>query len=186
MGRLTGIVLAGGQSTRMGRDKAFIERDSRYLYLLAAEQLSLFCDEVFISLNQDQSETHVLEWPIITDTYVCQGPMGGLMSALESLRPPFLIMATDLLHVQQEHIARLLQVHRQHQGFVSYYNTESQYFEPMLSVWDEAVMEEARLYFEQGGRSFQKFLKNSKLVSTLPCDDCRFLHNANTPESLDF
>ena len=184
MGRLTGIVLAGGKSTRMGTDKAFIKLADRQLYRIAAEKLRIFCDEVHISVNKKQIEVQSFEYPVVTDIYEDQGPLGGLISAYNQLNPPFLLMATDMIHVEEKHIGTLTEAFISEQKSVMYFNLSTGYFEPMLSVWHSDTLKNLRIYFEKGGRSFQQFLNNSGVIHTIACKDCRFLHNANTPDSL--
>ncbi len=186
MGRLTGIVLAGGKSTRMGTDKAFIRQNNKPLYQIAAEKLQIFCDEVHISINKNQLEKHSFEYPIVIDTYEAQGPLGGLISAYNQLNPPFLLMATDMICVEAQHIGTLTEAFKSKQKSIMYFNTSTGYFEPMLSIWHVDTLENLCLYFEKGGRSFQQFLKKSEDIYTVACDDCRFLHNANTPDSLEY
>jgi len=80
-GKLYGLVLSGGKSTRMGTDKGLIEyhgvpqRD--YLYDL----LTKVCDETYISLRKEQEENVPFGFQTLVDLNEFRGPYNGLLSA---------------------------------------------------------------------------------------------------------
>ena len=182
MQNITGIVLAGGRSTRMGTDKAMISLDGRYLYQIAAEKLSNFCNKVYVSVNQNQALSHNFEFPIIIDKHEEQGPMGGLITSLQNCEPPFLVMAVDLIRLKEVDIQNLIRQHNSTKGCTMFYHTDTEIYEPLLSIWEFSMLDELNRYFMDGGRSFQKFLK-SRNINRITCDNCAFLYNANTPDS---
>lgn len=78
---ITGIVLAGGSSSRMGQDKALMLFNGRTLISYAIEILSPACDNVVISSNQQVYEFTGCEvWP---DILALQAPMIGIYSCLK-------------------------------------------------------------------------------------------------------
>ncbi|WP_095012099.1 molybdenum cofactor guanylyltransferase [Tsuneonella mangrovi] len=74
---ILGVVLAGGQSTRFGSDKALAEIDGRTLLDLAVERLSRWCDRVVVAGREDAPAPTVPDWP-----RTGMGPLGGLAAAL--------------------------------------------------------------------------------------------------------
>ena len=80
---ISGYVLAGGRSTRMGRDKARIQLAGKPLVEHAVTKLRRVCAEVFI-LSAD----HVLSRfaPIVPDVHPDCGPIGGIEAALTHSR----------------------------------------------------------------------------------------------------
>ena len=78
-----GLVLAGGKSTRMGRDKAAIEFTPGVSQARrTADLLSEVCDSVYLSARSDQSlPADVRHLPVIADRYDGIGPVGGMLSA---------------------------------------------------------------------------------------------------------
>jgi molybdopterin-guanine dinucleotide biosynthesis protein A len=112
---MKGLVLCGGQSTRMGNDKGMMAYQSlswaQYLSLL----LNTFCDEVFVSINDSQHEKYVQLFPeknLIYDntTLTINGPLLGIMSAhLQYTNESFLVLACDMIDMNNEVLSFLLQ-----------------------------------------------------------------------------
>lgn len=74
---ILGVVLAGGQSTRFGSDKALAELGGRTLLARAYDMLSGFCEFVVIA-GRDRGPGHVIpDWP-----RAGMGPLGGIAAAL--------------------------------------------------------------------------------------------------------
>ena len=78
--QITGIILAGGQSFRMGTDKAMLQIDGKTLMERAIEICTLVCDEILISSNNPKHEN--FGFPVIPDEIKNCGPMGGIYSCL--------------------------------------------------------------------------------------------------------
>ena len=76
----TGIVLAGGKSSRMGQDKALLDYQGKRLIDYAIELLTPVCSEILISTNQPGYEN--LGFQLIVDQYPDCGYIGGLHAAL--------------------------------------------------------------------------------------------------------
>lgn len=74
-----GFVLAGGRSSRMGRDKAFLKLAGKPLIEHAVTKLRRVCDEVSILSSDRRLEEYA---PIVPDIHPGCGPMGGMEAAL--------------------------------------------------------------------------------------------------------
>ena len=82
---ITGLILAGGLSTRMeGRDKKNILIDGRPLLLLVTELITSLFEEVLIVTNSSINIEHVVFRNVIlvSDIFPRRGPLGGLHSGL--------------------------------------------------------------------------------------------------------
>jgi molybdopterin-guanine dinucleotide biosynthesis protein A len=77
-----GFVLAGGQSSRMGRDKAFMELDGQPLIVAAVEKALAATDKVRI-VGAGERFGH-LGVEVVEDVYTGAGPLGGIHAALSS------------------------------------------------------------------------------------------------------
>jgi len=83
-GDLTGVILAGGKSRRMGgRDKAFLELDGRPLIEIVVERVRCVCAEVLIVAG-DTSPYAGLGVPLVEDRFQGVGVLGGLHAGLEA------------------------------------------------------------------------------------------------------
>lgn len=74
---ILGAVLAGGQSTRFGSDKALAELGGRTLLARAVETLQAQCDAVVVVGRDDAPAPTLADWP-----RPGMGPLGGIAAAL--------------------------------------------------------------------------------------------------------
>jgi molybdopterin-guanine dinucleotide biosynthesis protein A len=81
--QISGLVLAGGSSTRMGRDKAFLELDGRPLIEIVVERMASVCAEVLIVAG-DTRPYAGLGVPVVEDRFRGVGVLGGLHAGLEA------------------------------------------------------------------------------------------------------
>jgi molybdopterin-guanine dinucleotide biosynthesis protein A len=79
--QITGIILAGGKSTRMGTDKALIQIEGKTLIERIIEVCQPICSEILISSNNLEHEKSGFQ--IITDEIQNCGPIGGIFSCLK-------------------------------------------------------------------------------------------------------
>ncbi len=82
---LSGIVLAGGQSQRMGRNKALLELQGQTLIARVLERLSPLCDELIISANDVELYAD-LPAQVVPDLIPGRGALGGIHAGLATMR----------------------------------------------------------------------------------------------------
>ncbi len=109
-----GIILAGGRSTRMGRDKALLPLPDdtnttfvQHLVTLLAAQ----CSEVVLVVRGDEQAVLYkhLDIPVVTDETPDVGPLMGLYTGLHTIQASHaLVTAVDMPFVQPEMVAFLL------------------------------------------------------------------------------
>jgi molybdopterin-guanine dinucleotide biosynthesis protein A len=110
----SGYILAGGKSSRMGTDKAFLKIGDKTFIENAVEILAPVCEQVIIVLNK--SQTHFIEklpakTPHIFDIYENRGALGGIHAAFQDCRTEFaIILAVDLPFVAREAIGKLCEI----------------------------------------------------------------------------
>ena len=134
----TGVVLAGGQSSRMGRDKALIELDGITLLDRAVDLLRPHTREVLVIGDPDKYKPE--HATVIPDDRPGKGPLGGLVTALKHARyVRLIVLACDLpnisdrllIHLKNELIGDYDAVVPRHEGFI----------EPLAAVYHRHAIE---------------------------------------------
>ena len=181
--KLNGLVLSGGKSTRMGMDKGLIEYHGKpqreYLYGL----LQKVCDEVYMSIREDQETGVPGNLKYIKDKNRVNGPFNGLLSAHEfDPLAGWLVLACDLPMITQQGIEFLIANRDFSKAATAYATRESKLPEPLCAIWEPEALSEAEKYLEKGnGTCPRKFLINSDVQLVFPEDD-QLLVNANSQE----
>jgi molybdopterin-guanine dinucleotide biosynthesis protein A len=99
---LTIVVQAGGESTRMGQDKALIPFLGKPLIQRVFERVAKLADEVLITTNHPESFAF-LNTPLIPDLLPGRGALGGLYTALSAASHPIVgVVACDMPFVNTE------------------------------------------------------------------------------------
>lgn len=94
-GGWTGVVLAGGRSSRMGRDKALIEVDGRSLLDRALDKLDPHVAELLV-IGEPEKYGHVGPF-VMADEWPGKGPLGGLVTAMRyASNDKLLVVACDM------------------------------------------------------------------------------------------
>ncbi len=78
---ITGIILAGGKSSRMGQNKALLKLNNKRVIEYIYDLLKLFTNKIIISANSNDYD--FLDAQIVYDEYKNIGPVSGLYSALK-------------------------------------------------------------------------------------------------------
>lgn len=103
--QVSGFVLAGGKSTRMGQDKATLTLNGRTLLEHALAALRQVCRDVSILGRYELYGTFA---PVYEDIYPGCGPLGGIYTALSNAQTPYsLIIAVDTPFLMPEFLSYL-------------------------------------------------------------------------------
>jgi len=106
--RLAGFVLAGGESRRMGRDKALLLYHGQPLAASLAQTVSQLTDSVHII--GDPTRYGRLGYPVIADAVAARGPAGGIYTALLRNETEWnVIVACDMPRITVELLRTLAQ-----------------------------------------------------------------------------
>jgi molybdopterin-guanine dinucleotide biosynthesis protein A len=93
---LTICIQAGGQSSRMGEDKALKTFLGRPLIQRVIERLSPIADEMIVTTNRPEDYSF-LKLPLVSDLKPGRGALGGLYTAIASASHPFVaVVACDM------------------------------------------------------------------------------------------
>jgi molybdopterin-guanine dinucleotide biosynthesis protein A len=178
-----GLVLSGGASRRMQRDKAALEYQGQPQLQRAYELLQAHCAQVFVSVRADQQqETLRSRWPQIVDQQSDVGPLAGIAAA--QLKHPdvaWLVIACDL-PLLTGHAIKLLVERRDATGLATAYrNPYDQQPEPLCAVWEPASAPLVQAALSSGERSPRTLLQNWPIL-LLDSAEAYALSNVNTPD----
>jgi molybdenum cofactor guanylyltransferase len=183
---LFGLILAGGASTRMQRDKAAISYHGPSQLQWAYDLVSQECAATFVSVRPDQrDEPTRAGFPQIADRQPGIGPIAGISSAL-SHHPKvgWLVIACDLPFVTRDVLQHLIS-HRDPQRIATAYRSAHDSLpEPLCALWEPAAREPLQAFIDAGKQCPRKFLINAN-TQLLDLPDARALDNVNTPQELN-
>ncbi|MBW4430818.1 MAG: molybdenum cofactor guanylyltransferase [Pelatocladus maniniholoensis HA4357-MV3] len=190
--QLTAIILAGGKSTRMGRDKALIPIEDVPMLQRICQIAEACTNQVYVvtpwpERYQDllppksQFVREVLLPEETGNEAKTHGPLVGFSQGLTQVKTDWvLLLACDLpnlrVEVLQEWIAGLEQVPEEAIAALVYRNNR---WEPLCGFYRRRCLPELNKYIEEGGRSFQDWLKQYP-VQALPLLDSEMLFNFNS------
>jgi molybdopterin-guanine dinucleotide biosynthesis protein A len=180
-----GLVLSGGESKRMGRDKALLERDgqSQLAYVMAV--LEPLLERVFVSTRAAQKdEPERRQFAQIIDRYDDMGPLAGILSAMdEHPEVDWLVVACDLPNIGAETIRHLLAKRSGEHAFSAYVSSHDGLPEPLCAIYRSESAATIRAFADEGIHCPRKILIRSDtfLIEQL---DPASLDNVNTPDDL--
>ncbi len=155
---LNGLVLAGGFSRRMGRDKAALKIHSRTQIEHAMSLLSACCETAYVSVRPEQdSDTRFQAWPRIQDLHPGSGPLGAIVSA-QTFVPDiaWLVLACDLPFVDEQVLSQLLAQRDPGRVATCYRSTCDRLPEPLCAIFEPASAAIIHDYFANGCRCPRK------------------------------
>ncbi len=180
-----GLVLAGGQSRRMGQDKALLRRGSKSQLAYVMDMLEDLLPRVFVSVRADQAdEPERAKYPQVVDRFDDFGPVAGVLSALEEHpEADWLVLACDLPNIDAATIGYLLENIDDSRAFTAYESSHDGLPEPLCAVYRRGSAETLRSFVDEGVKCPRKMLIRSD-TRLLRQPDPRSLDNVNTPTDL--
>ncbi|MGB5345078.1 MAG: NTP transferase domain-containing protein, partial [Woeseia sp.] len=134
---LTGLVLAGGESRRMGRDKALLKRGVETQLDYAVRILSAVVEQVYVSARATQSDYERTRYPVIVDQYQDMGPVAGILSAMDhDPQLAWLVLACDLPNVTEDTLRSLISGRSPQQPFTAFRSSHNDLPEPLCAVYE--------------------------------------------------
>ncbi|AKQ45625.1 hypothetical protein TH63_08135 [Rufibacter radiotolerans] len=181
-GNLYGLVLSGGQSTRMGQDKGLLQYHGKTQRQHAYQLLQQVCDRVFLSLRPGQEHNLEDQMEFLLDNHPFRGPINGILSALQQHpSAAFLVMACDLPLVTESTVLNLKQERDPSLTVTAYAVEGSELPEPLLAIWEPSAYEPALAFALGGTFCPRKFLLQAHTKLIRP-NNAEEIFNANNPE----
>lgn len=177
---MNGLVLAGGRSHRMKRDKALLDYHDMPQYRYIYDMIRPFCEATYVSYPTN------LDVETISDKmeYQHSGPMAGILSAMEHTLTDWLVVAVDYPLIESEDIDYLVHSSELHPHASVMFNMETLFFEPYIGVYKKSIYSQLKHSFEVGEYSMQKLLQTINAFKVILPDNSR-LKNVNTEEEYE-
>jgi molybdenum cofactor guanylyltransferase len=179
---LNGLVLSGGKSSRMGKDKGLIDFHGKPQREYLFDLLSSCANEVYTSLNASQTIPAHLN--PLTDEFDFQSPINGILSALKKdSQKAWLVVAVDMPNVNEKVLHYLISQRDKTKTATCFYNKETALPEPLLTIWEPAAFPLLLDFVKSGKISPRDFL-NTHQVKLINPPDQNVLVNINSPDQL--
>ncbi|MDT8324943.1 MAG: molybdenum cofactor guanylyltransferase [Bacteroidota bacterium] len=183
---LQAVLLVGGRSRRMGRDKALLTVGDEYFITRIVRCLSAVAGPPLLSSSHAQQYTflHLQHCP---DLVADGGPLAGLHAALHGTKAERLLLAPCDLPFLTTAALRCLLDHADDAAVV--YAADADGVQPLLGVYHRSILPVLEDYLHSGRRSAQRFLNSCdahplRLDLHIPAYDSATLRNINTPADL--
>jgi len=180
-----GLVLAGGESRRMGRDKALLVRDGLSQLAHITALLERITDRVYVSSRQEQqSDPERSRFENIIDRYEGIGPIAGILSAMDAHpHVDWLVVACDLPNIDERTLAFLIEKAEPEQPFTAFKSSYDGLPEPLCALYRSGSESIIRQFVEDGIVCPRKILIRSDTM-LLEQPNPVALDNINTPDDL--
>lgn len=168
--KLLGLVLAGGKSNRMGKDKGLLSyhQDSSQRCVVK-ELLTPLCHQVFLSLNKNQldglpdSEAQ----NILIDQFENIGPLGGIVSAFaHDDSAHWLIVPIDQPNLNAGILKPLIESHASGSHITCYEHSSGE-VEPFPSIFSPGMAAALKMALSENQLSVKKLIRRSTSAMTL-------------------
>ena len=184
----TGYVLAGGQSTRMGRDKALLQIGGQPLIQSAASLLKSLTERVAILGPSESYE--FLGLPVLPDLVPSRGPLSAIYTGLErSGTAVNLFLACDMPLMRGSFLKLLVQRARVADAVLMRLDDGS--LEPLCAVYNRSCLPTVKANFESRRFKLSDLFPDLRTHYLTEADlqhlglDRRIFTNLNTPGDLE-
>lgn len=185
---ITAVLLAGGQSRRMGRDKATLQWRGRPLWEWQLDKLrGLAPAEILVSVGREVSwlptDVH-----LVLDSPPSRGPLSGLCAALARLKTEHLLaLAVDMPFITVDQLRRTSELTVNGSGVIPLVRGQP---EPIAAIYPQETCEEFASAIQGQDFSLQPLI--AKLIGQcrlrpleLPEADWHFYKSVNEPRDVD-
>lgn len=185
MGHVTGLVLAGGASRRIGRDKAFLELGGRPLIEIVVERMAQVCAEVLV-VASDSRPYAGLEVRVVEDRFRGVGVLGGLHAGLEAATHDLaLAVGCDMPFLNPDLLRAFV---AWGEGLDVAVLRRGEHVEPLHAAYRRTCLPALEAAIRAGERRIVSFFPHVRVRYVAPEEvaafdpDLRSFRNVNTPE----
>ena len=181
------VILAGGQSRRMGFNKALLDVGGQPLIRILTNRIRSIADHILISSN-DCSSYEFLNFPVVPDRYLGHGPLAGLHAAmLRQNSSLYIVLACDLPNLQAAFLRRLITLAEGYDAVIP--RTRDGLAHPLCAVYRRTCLPSVEKALLRGiYKVIEIFLDDALSIRWVGPEEGGFkdddLANINTPEDL--
>lgn len=173
---LTGIILSGGNSSRMGSEKGLVSFRGNPLVSYSIKALEPLCGKILLSANTDFEKYKQFNLRIIQDKVSGIGPMGGLISCLEQSQTHHnLVLSCDAPFITSQFFEYLLDRIENFQAVVPIRSNGK--FEPLCAYYNTNVISKIEEAVSLGDYKMFNFLQKIRLQTVLIDQRLPFFHD---------
>jgi molybdopterin-guanine dinucleotide biosynthesis protein A len=182
---LNGLVLAGGQSVRMGTDKGALNWYGKEQRYFMADLLKGYCEDVYISCRAEQKQDIQANYNTLQDTFTNLGPFGAILSAFrEKPDSAWIVVACDMPLLDADTFDHLIKNRNPASIATAYESSFDGFPEPLITIWEPKSYAIMLAFLAQGYSCPRKVLINSDTTLLKPLN-IDALTNVNTPEDFE-
>jgi molybdopterin-guanine dinucleotide biosynthesis protein A len=192
---MIGLILCGGQSTRMGMDKGLLQMDGMSWAQSAAKKMASLDIPVYLSISEAQAENYANIFPrvdLITDvsSLDIRGPLSGLLTAhLQHPLEDIFVLACDMPLMHTSILQELREIYLRGEDFGAYVFIVASRPEPVCGIYTaRSLALVLQLYNQQqlSRHGLSQLLEklNACFVPVKSTQEKNF-GNFNSPSSLD-
>jgi molybdopterin-guanine dinucleotide biosynthesis protein A len=180
---LYGLILAGGQSSRMGINKALISYHGKPHHEYLFELLTPFCKRVHTSCKSIHDFSK--NFNPIPDLYDLNSPLNGIVSAIQTHSgKAWMTIPVDMPLVDANVIQFLIEHRDKEKMATCFYDSIGKAPEPLLTIWETKSHLSLLTYQKSGGISPKYFLQNQD-VHLIKSPNPKYLININSAAELE-
>ena len=184
---LSAVILAGGESRRMSRDKAWVEIEGQPLIARAVSTVrDSGINEVYIS-GRAGTDYSALRCSVLLDQGPGAGPLSGIERALDSTQAPLtLVLAVDLPRMTAAFLQKLVERCDPLTGVIPKLRGQ---LEPLAAIYPKRcllIVRDCLLRCQFAARDFAEACRFYRAVKTFPVprSDMRCFENWNSPSDV--
>lgn len=184
MSKLTGLILTGGRSSRMGQDKSKLIYHHKPQREHLVDLLSPYCERVYWSVNEEQkAELTGADQPFIVDAFSVATPLNGILSAFQhDPESAWLVVACDMPLITNQSLDALLEGRNTAKLATVFYDSDGLEPEPLLGIYEPAFWPILKQALLEGYYSPRKLLQLND-IQILVAPAIRELANVNDPQT---
>ena len=179
--RLTGIILAGGKSSRMGQDKGLMLLNGKPMVQHVIEAIQPLVGEVIIIANQEGYAN--FGFPVYEDIIKDQGPLAGICTGLQfSKTQKNLIVSCDVPFIHEELLSLLI---KNSEGVDVAIPEKDGKTHQLIGVYDQSCLDVFMQELSRGQRKIKLAIEqlNYKVIDASHIDK-KVFNNINTKDDI--